>query len=102
MNKEGMELFDSAYNPAQSDRAGVVNEVNEMYVSNHGYVPTKGKPNSVTIVRKNYEVNGDPYLDIDYDDHGNAEKHPVVPHQHHWHKDDDGNLIRGPWEDITK
>ena len=102
MSKEGLELFNSACNSAQSDRTGVVNEVNEIDVSNHGCVPTKGKPNSVTIVRKNYDVNGDPYLDIDCDNHGNAKKHPVVPHQHHWRKDDDGNLIRGPWEDITK
>ena len=29
-----------------------------------------------------YGENGQPYLDIDYTNHGNSKTHPVVPHEH--------------------
>lgn len=31
-----------------------------------------------------YDKDGNPHLDIDYSDHGNPKKHPVVPHEHNW------------------
>ena len=53
-------------------------------------VPVHGEPNSVTQSYKNgnlvteryYDNNGNPYLDIDYTDHGNPKMHSVVPHEH--------------------
>ena len=56
-----------------------------------------GIPNLVTIIKKNgiieseryYDEQGNPYLDIDYTNHGNSKAHPIVPHEHGWEKDSD-------------
>lgn len=89
-------------NSAGSKDVRIVDEVNIVDKGSHPKVPTKGKPNSVTKVIRNgkvdqeryYDENGDVYLDIDYSDHGNSERHPIVPHQHPWIKDDNGTPQR--------
>lgn len=76
------------YNREDSKDVGIVNEINK--VSNHK-VDIKGTPNSVTqnysekgelISERYYNEKGEPYLDIDYTNHGNSKMHPIVPHQH--------------------
>ncbi len=102
--------FNSTYNKAGSSEVKVVDGINSVDVTNHKQVPSTGKSNSVTKVYNNgkliqeryYGENGEVYLDIDYTDHNRPDKHPVVPHQHKWNKDENGNLIRKPWEEIKK
>lgn len=61
------------YNDADSDKVGIVEEINEIDISNHENVPTKGTPNSVLIIIKRgnkireryFDEDGNPYLDID-------------------------------------
>lgn len=53
-------------------------------------MPTLSEPNSVVKNYKDgklsseryYDQKGNPYLDIDYSDHGNPKMHPDVPHEH--------------------
>lgn len=87
---------DDSYNSAGSDDVGRVDKVNVMDTTgNKNKLPLVSDPNSVTKNNKNgkpvqeryYDENGDVYLDIDYTDHGNSKKHPIVPHQHNWVKE---------------
>ncbi len=102
--------FESSYNKAESGDVKTVIEINDYDVTNHEQVPKTGTPNTVTRIYNNgkliqeryYDENGDAYLDIDYTNHYRPDKHPVVPHQHKWKKDKDGNLIRKPWEEIKR
>ena len=76
------------YNPANSKSVGVVQSI-QTVVDAHT-MPVLSTPNSVTRNYQNgtlkteryYDSNGEPYLDIDYTDHGNPKMHPVVPHEH--------------------
>jgi len=76
------------YNMAGSSSVGNVESVN--IVAEVHSLPTYGTPNSVTQnyrggkihSERYYDKNGQPYLDIDYTDHGNKKTHPKVPHQH--------------------
>ena len=103
------ETFDSNYNSAHSYLVRIVTKVNEIDVTRHQHLEIKGEPNSVTIIWRDgeaireryFDENGDAYLDIDYNDHGNSKCHSV-PHQHRWHHVKDGGLVRGPAEDIKK
>jgi hypothetical protein len=53
-------------------------------------IPNTSTPNSVVqkrdgdkvIAERYYNEKGEPYLDIDYTDHGNPKRHPIVPHKH--------------------
>ncbi len=102
--------FDAKYNDAESSDIKIISKINDYDVTDHKQVPNTGKPNSVTRVYNNgklrqeryYNENGDAYLDIDYTDHKRPDKHPIVPHQHKWEKDENGNLIRKHWEEIKK
>lgn len=75
------------YNTARSSNVKIVKIViNSMAHS----VPKTYKPYSVfrksgnngLISERYYNGKGEPYLDIDYTDHGNAKHHPIVPHEH--------------------
>lgn len=98
------------YNEADSDKVRIVNEIHEIDNTNHERVPVKESPNSVLKVLKNgkkireryFDEGGDPYLDIDYSNHGNPKTHSIVPHQHTWTKDERGNLTRHTIEEIIK
>ncbi len=71
-------------------------------------IPANGKPNSVVkkvihryvVTERYYNEKGEAYLDIDYTCHGNPKAHPKVPHIHRWFYDNNGNLVRGVWEDF--
>lgn len=86
------------YNLAGSSKVRVVNMI-IIGVGSHR-VPIKSKPNSVfqKIVNgkvreeRYYNSKGEPYLDIDYTDHGRPDIH-VNPHQHII-KYKNGRLIR--------
>lgn len=75
------------YNTARSMMVGKVSIV--VNSTAHG-VPITFKPFSVfrrsgqrgLISERYYNSRGEPYLDIDYTNHGNAGRHPTVPHQH--------------------
>ena len=77
----------TSYNSAGSTRVGKVETVIN---SNAHSVPETGAPNSVfrksnkhgLVTERYYNKEGEPYLDIDYTNHGNAKMHPHVPHQH--------------------
>lgn len=77
----------ATYNTARSNKVGVVKTITNSFEHN---APTTYKPNSVyrrsgtygLISERYYNNKGEPYLDIDYTDHGNAKRHPAVPHQH--------------------
>lgn len=104
-----IEIFNSSYNEARSKDVGVVVSVNVVNKIGHTNLPIKGKPNSVSILKENgktiqeryYNSEGEPYLDIDYTNHGNESTHFIVPHQHKWHKNKDGKIIREKWEEIN-
>ena len=42
-----------------------------------------------------FGADGKPYLDIDYTDHGNAKRHPIVPHEHEIVFCGDNKFLRG-------
>lgn len=46
-----------------------------------------------------YDENGNPVIDIDYTDHGNAKKHPKIPHKHRWDCSDPKHPIRRKEDD---
>ena len=109
-NMKGISPSFSGYNGAKSSSVGIVNSKNEINIKKEeNYsIPIKGVPNSVTIIRKNgivhqeryYDKDGNPHLDIDYSDHGNPKKHPVVPHEHKWTRLPNGKYKRGKWNEI--
>ena len=76
------------YNSAGSSEVGTVSS--GKIVGMGEKVPTTSTPNSVVqkrngdkiIVERYYNEKGEPYLDIDYTDHGNPKRHPIVPHKH--------------------
>lgn len=84
------------YNKAGSKDVKQVDSISK--TDNVHTKPQKGSPNSVLQNYKNgkldseryYDSDGNPYLDIDYSDHGNPKMHPDVPHQHKITFDDDG------------
>lgn len=98
------------YNEAKSSSVRIVCSKNEIDIKNEDNysIPFNGIPNSVTILRKDgviyqeryYDKNGNPYLDIDYSDHGNPKKHPIVPHEHEWIKLPNGKYKRESWRKI--
>ena len=73
-------------------------------------IPKTAEPNSVHISIKQgklqferyFDSEGNPYLDIDYTDHGNPKMHPVVPHEHTITMIN-GNFIRNKkWRNIQE
>ncbi len=70
-------------------------------------VPSKSAPNSVydkvqdgkVVQRRYYGRTGKPRLDIDFTDHGNSKKHPIVPHRHGWTEQSDGKIARSETHD---
>lgn len=72
-------------------------------------VPFENAPNSVfdkyengkIIQRRYYGKTGKPRLDIDLTDHGNAVKHPVVPHRHGWKELNDSSVKRDEVHDMS-
>lgn len=87
------------YNTAGSSNIGEVHTIQTL--SNAHSMPTTSSPNSVSrnyregklATERYFNQNGEPYLDIDYTDHGNKKMHPYVPHEHKTvYKD--GNLQR--------
>lgn len=101
------EFFNSSFNEARSKDVGIVASTNVVNKVGHTSLPIKGEPNSVYILKENgktireryYNEKGEPYLDIDYTNHGNNKEHKV-PHQHKWSKNEDGDFNRGEAEDI--
>lgn len=71
-------------------------------------VPSKGIPYSVydklqdgkIVQRRYYGRTGKPRLDIDFTNHGNSKKHPVVPHRHGWQETADGKIERSEIHDM--
>ncbi|MCI5597427.1 MAG: hypothetical protein MR380_12105 [Lachnospiraceae bacterium] len=46
------------------------------------------------IQRRYYGETGNPRLDIDMTNHGNAKNHHVVPHFHNWNEIENGKIMR--------
>lgn len=83
-------------------------------LKNHAFgteraAPFNGPPNSVydkykdgqLVQRRYYGRTGKPRLDIDVSDHGNAKRHPVVPHKHGWQEFEDGSIKRSDAHDVS-
>ena len=96
------------FNPAKSKSVKIVETVNVSHDKHR--VPVTAEPNSVyiTIIQgklhseRYFDSAGNPYLDIDYTDHGNPKIHPVVPHEHTITMKD-GTFIRNKkWRNIQK
>lgn len=76
------------YNTAGSSVVGAV--FTSLPVKVGQKVPDTSTPNSVAqkkdgdkvLTERYYNEKGEPYLDIDYTDHGNPKTHPIVPHEH--------------------
>lgn len=102
-----MKGYSSSFNNAGSSSVKQVDDINVVSGKN-AKVPDKSTPNSVTkkyidnklITERYYDKNGNPYLDIDYTDHGNPKTHPNVPHEHHI-KIVNGNIDRSKEEKIN-
>ena len=83
-----MKSYSENFNNAGSNSVGQVDKINS--IGKNDDMPRKSDPNSVTkkvvggIVKteRYFDKNGEPYLDIDYTDHGNPKRHPIVPHEH--------------------
>lgn len=81
----------------------------EHHSSGDGHtVPSIGEPNSVfdllkdgkVTQRRYYGKTGKPRLDLDFTDHGNPKKHPIVPHRHGWKEIESGGIEREDLHDI--
>lgn len=57
-------------------------------------VMDKYNDNGVLLQRRFYGQTGKPRLDIDITNHGNAKKHPVIPHYHEWFEIGHGKVKR--------
>lgn len=88
------------YNRAHSKN---VKEVDSVIHRTDQKVPMYSSPNSVIqkpskdgslMTERYFDKNGKAYLDIDYTDHGNSKKHPIVPHEHKIRIDEDGKIHR--------
>ncbi|MCQ2551105.1 MAG: hypothetical protein MJ146_02785 [Clostridia bacterium] len=96
------------YNPAGSSSVKKVDSVTK--VDDLHKMPDRGKPNSVDqnykdgelTTERYFDEKGEPYLDIDYTDHGNSKTHPNVPHEHDVKLDEDGNIDRGKDKKVKK
>ena len=94
------------YNAAGSKSVKEVNSVST--VVNAHKMPEKYSSNSVVANYKDgkltteryYNEKGEPYLDIDYTNHGNPKIHKIVPHEHKITYD--GKVHRGEQEAINK
>lgn len=88
------------YNSARSNEvknlsSGIVIKLGEK-------VPSIFKPNSVVqkrngaevIMERYYNEKGEPYLDIDYTNHGNPTMHQIVPHVHSISYEANGTIRR--------
>ena len=73
-------------------------------------VPISAEPNSVHISinegklhsERYFDGKGNPYLDIDYTNHGNPKMHPVVPHEHTITVKNGKFMRNKKWRDIQK
>lgn len=96
-----------SYNSANSSEVGVVSS--GKIVGMGEKIPITSTPNSVVqkrngdkvITERYYNEKGEPYLDIDYTDHGNPKRHPIVPHKHSIkynngsiHREEPGKVIK--------
>ncbi len=78
----------AGFNIAGSKSVGRVNSINRLYDAHT--IPRTSEPDSVTqnfdngtlISERYFDSNGNPYLDIDYTNHGNPKIYPIVPHEH--------------------
>lgn len=76
------------YNTANSTEIGSV--VSARTIDMGEKMPITSSPNSVVrkkngddvVTERYYNSEGEPYIDIDYTDHGNPKTHPIVPHKH--------------------
>lgn len=83
-----MKSYHESFNNAGSSSVGQVDKINT--IGKNDDMPRKSAPNSVTKkvvggdvkTERYFDKNGNPYLDIDYTNHGNSKRHPVVPHEH--------------------
>lgn len=50
--------------------------------------------NGEVRTRRYYDSKGNVFRDVDMDDHGNLKLHPEYPHEHKWHINPKGQLIR--------
>lgn len=79
----------AGFNSAGSKSVGKVNSINRLYDTHS--MPRTCEPNSVAqnfndgtlTTERYYNADGNPYLDIDYTNHGNPKMHPIVPHEHY-------------------
>ena len=93
------------YNTAGSSEVGTVITIKPLKPGQK--VPNTSKPNSVAqkkdgdklITERYYNEKGEPYLDIDYTNHGNPKAHPIVPHKHNINLEN-GHIKRGKQEKI--
>ncbi len=94
------------------NRAGskLVKNVKEIMVSENTKVPIESTADSViqkkiggkVTTERYFDSKGKAYLDVDYTNHGNANQHPIVPHQHVITYDKNGKLVRSKGEEIWK
>ena len=88
VGESGVLVHNAKYNSAGSSSVRKVESVEVL--ENAHEIPPAGEPNSVIqnyrkgklCSERYYDSNGEPYLDIDYTDHGNPKQHPIVPHEH--------------------
>lgn len=95
------------FNSARSKSVRRVNVVN--ILEDEHKISTSGTPNSVSKLYKKgnlereryYDEKGRVYLDIDYSEHNNANRHPIVPHEHRWYVSAEGELTREKGREIN-
>lgn len=88
------------YNIAGSHSVGrvdnVITVINAHALHEHGipYTVIRNYRNGKLSSERYYNNNGDAYLDIDYNNHGNSKMHPNVPHEHKIWFDKNGKMHR--------
>lgn len=78
----------NSFNNAASRSVKMVDSVSQTY--NAHSMPERGESNSVIqnyrngslLTERYFDESGNPYLDIDYTNHGNPKMHSIVPHEH--------------------
>lgn len=112
-NSSGNGEIENEYVNGQDYNTAGSNSVKQVYsvttLSNAHSMPISSVPNSVTknyrdgklSTERYFDESGNPYLDIDYSNHGNPSTHPIVPHEHDITFDDSGKMHRGKGKGIN-
>ena len=85
-------IFNKTYPPMPDHTTSTDRKIPESGTPNSSYDRVDDAGNVIT--RRYYDETGKATKDVDFTDHGNAKRHPEVPHEHDWDWSDPENPDR--------